>query len=64
MNGQQDNSLEPVFTINENHVAESTNSRIGVQYPAILGYRVVEKTKSYIALRIDFVSLIRSKRTF
>lgn len=55
---------QPEFGVSEQVAPELGDVKIGEKMKTIINYRVVEKTKSYTILKIDYVHLTKSRRTF
>jgi len=54
----------PVFEVSEEFSPELGDKKIGQQLQAILNYEVVEKTKSFLILRITGIYTIAARRKY
>lgn len=54
--------VKPEFTTYETTTAGLTNDNVGNTLRAVLNVKVLEKTKSYIILRINFIHILQTKR--
>ena len=55
---------EPTFTIPESFAMNIGDKKVGEAIQAIMDCVVVEKTKSYKVLRIQYMHLLPSRRKF
>ena len=55
---------EPIFEILESDAVGIADTKIGSKINATVNFRVIEKTKNYIVLKIDFMVLTNNKRLF
>lgn len=56
--------IADTFEIAENRVPGLSGKREGERFRALLNYQVVEKTKSYTMIKVKFLSIIQTKRSF
>ena len=59
---QQTYAYEPIFGAHDSIVPEFDDAKIGERFEAILNYEVIEKTKSYVILKVNYVHLKPKKR--
>ena len=55
-------TIEPEFTVSEAHAPLISDKKEGRSFRAIVEYQVVEKTKSFITLKIKGITPFPSKR--
>ena len=55
---------DPTFDAPEDIIQGVDNKQEGEKFRAILNYKVLEKTKSYVILKITYGHLINTKRRF
>jgi len=57
-------TYEPNFEISEVDMPDIGDKQIGQRLQAVLNYEVIEKTKSFTILRINFAHLLPVSRKF
>jgi len=57
-------SIEPFFSVSEFDFTGASNMTVGESMEVIINYNVIEKTKSFVILRISFVYGTPQKRRF
>ena len=55
-------TYSPTFRITENATTDFSDAKVGGKIKALINYEVVEVTKSYIVLRVNFFSVVKSRR--
>lgn len=55
-------TFEPTFEVAENMAPDIVDSKIGQGLKMLVNYEVIEKTKSFVVLRINSLSLQPSRR--
>lgn len=55
---------EPRVEVSGSEIPELNDKKIGQTIQAIVNYEVIEKTKSYVILKLNHVYVMFSKRVF
>jgi hypothetical protein len=56
--------FEPIFDIAENNLSGIGDRKIGEEIDFISDFKVVEKTKNFVVLRVNFSFMTPSRRVF
>jgi hypothetical protein len=56
--------FRPNFEISESLSSDLSDKEPGNKFRAIINYEVIEKTKSFVILRINHVQLLNTKRKY
>lgn len=60
----QQPDYDPVFEVSEEFLPALGDKKIGQRLQAILNYEVVEKTKSFLILRITGMYMLAARRKY
>ena len=55
---------EPIFEAPENFILDIGGKRVGERIKIIIDYEIVEKTKSYMILKVNNSYVLKTKRSF
>ena len=51
--------IDPVMTVDENQVGDLGGKK---QFKAIINYKVIEKSRDYVVLRVNYIQMKDSRR--
>jgi len=57
-------SIEPSLEISEKIMPGLSDKKVGQRVQGIINYLVVEKTKSFVMLRVSFIQQLSDKRSY
>jgi len=57
-------TIEPLIRTFDNQTPEIGECKVGEQFRAVLNYRVIERTKSFVTLKITYIHAVQTRRKF